>query len=267
MPQTPSAAGSGSRRTGSAAGPPVASAATNRSKSRLTIRLPDVSAPREPPRAESNSVDPASEAARPAGPSPRAGPSQLKAAIGAALPATISQIGKPLSHPIVGKVVAFVRQPKFWLACIAAIAVQVVLAAVMTPAKDDRDQPERPRTAAIRWSKPVSTPAARIVVPPAQTPNEDTEPANNPKTGTTTPLGVTAPLETSSDADGSNGQALSGTDASGLLTPPTRMADNRRLAGDARPLDGRSAGPIEGATLRGIVPLEPGPEPNSHEQP
>jgi hypothetical protein len=262
MPQTPSsAAGTGSRRTGSVAGPPVASAATNRSKSRLTIRLPDVSAPREPPRAESNSVDPVSETARPAAPSP------LKAAIGAALPATISQIGKPLSHPIVGKVVAFVRQPKFWLACITAIAVQVALAAVMTPAKDDRDQPERPRTAAKRWSKPVSTPAARIVVPPAQTPNDDIEPANNPKTGTTTPLGVPAPLETSSDTDGPNGQALSGTDASGLLTPPTRMADNRRLAGDGRPLDGRSAGPIEGATLGGIVPLEPGPESNSHEQP
>jgi hypothetical protein len=161
------------------------------------------------------------------------------------------------------KVVPFVCQPRFWLACITAIGVQVFLAAVMTPAQDDPGDPIR--TAANPWPKAAPAPAERIVVPPPQGSHDLIDPPDGGKHGTTTPLGPTAHLDSSSDSAGASGQPLGEADGVNETSAQMRVAENRRLAGDARQFDGGLVGPADGATLEGIVPLESMPESNLHE--
>jgi hypothetical protein len=230
----------------------------------MTIRLPDVSAPSGLGREIGRAVDDTLADVAPA-----TGTATLDAAeyeVPSTPPAANERRPSPLAHPLVETCAAYVRQPKFWLACIVAVAVQVLLAAVMTPADGDREQLAPRQTSAKQWSKPAAAPATRIVVPPAQTPG-DAEPAEGLKNGTTTPLGVTVPMDGLSDMNGPTGQASGDAEPLELLTPPTRMADIRRLADAAAQFDGRNGQSHEGATLGAIVPLEPIPETNRNEQP
>lgn len=264
MPQTPSASGSGTSRAGPMAGPHFAQSTTSRTRTRTTIRLPDLSAPLERGRAVDRPINDSDEVEMPSEATATLESSDPEAA--PKLPATREPLRSLLAHPLAEKCIAYVQQPKFWLACIVAVAVQVVLAAVMTPADGDSQPPTPRQTSAKRWSKPAAAPATRIVVPPAPTP-ADVEPADGLQNGTTTPLGVTAPLDGLSDVNATGGQASSDAGPLELLTPPARMADSRRLTDAGPHFDGRTAQSHEGATLGAIVPLEPSPEPNRNEQP
>jgi hypothetical protein len=246
----------------------------------LTIRLPDISTPRELGQNLSHSPDDALPAgtatAEGSKPSHRA-TKGLAASLASfdkpwqrttdALRRRASSFGKPWPRTtdlLRQRVIPFVRQPRFWLACITAIGVQVVLAAVMTPAEDDhRDEI---RTAAKAWPKPAPVPAERIVVPPAQGPHDLLDPPDHGKHGTTTPLGSTAHLDSPADATGAT--AAADTDGVDDTSAQVRVAENRRLD-DGRQFDRQfEAGPGEqadGATLGGIVPLGPMHESNLQE--
>jgi hypothetical protein len=250
MPQT--SAASSSRWAADTSGRPAGETSC------LTIRLPDISTPQEvtrdlsQPRRESPRA--ASIAVPPAEPSPPVLRSRVPT------PAWFAGSWQRTADILCQKVVPFVRQPKFWLACVTAVAVQVVLAAVMTPTEEDH--PEHIRTAANPRPKPAPLPAERIVVPPAPGPHDSSEPVDGQKHGTTTPLGVTAPSD-SLDA-GTMGQATAETDVD-ELPPAPRMAENRRLAPDDRKFDGVPVGEADGATLGGIEPLEPMSDSNLQE--
>ncbi|HQU45198.1 MAG: hypothetical protein B7Z73_07865 [Planctomycetia bacterium 21-64-5] len=233
-------------------------------KSPLTVRLPDLNAGRATARIDAAAAD---------------GTGRLVSM--AAVPETALQptsVGSQAASPTSGersatklssfaKVIAFVRQPKFWLACLVFAAVQVVLALVVTPGEEDYGQAERVEAAAKKWSAPESAPAARIVVPAAPNPAEAIEPGGGVTDGTTTPMGLAAPIEPSVDAQGADGDALTEAASAVSASPPTRMAENRRRAADRGQFDGKPVREPDGATLGGIVPLGPNPETNSNEQP
>jgi hypothetical protein len=294
MPQPPSVAGSGASwaetKTRAAL---VRPATTSRTKSRLTIRLPDVTAPGELRRESTGSAGNVEQAVtlttappRTASPKPTVLNTDVpsmsfgeasRRAISGLSPKITAFVCQPRFHPqkITAfvrqskfwqhKVVVFVRQPKVWLSCIVAIAVQVVLAIIMTPAEDDAHLSQRPLSAAKAWTKPVAAPATRIVVPPAVAPSEFIEPADGARGSTTTPLGLALPLESSTDATGLNGQVMSDAESLDGALPATRVAENHRLADNGRQFDSRPVGHTDGATLGGIVPLEPSSEPNTNE--
>lgn len=223
----------------------------------LTIRLPDVSTPGEPrrPMDKVPLQAPSIEKALPATETPTTAMTDV------ASDAVRSSLWWTDRLP--EKVIAFVRQPKFWLSCIAAVAVQVVLAAVMTPAQDD--QSEVKRTAAKPWQDRASAPAARIIVPPAST-SEVVEPSDGANNGTTTPLGLMTPPEPSSDfSAGTSNQGLSDPDLAASPSHPTLMAENRRLTDDGGQFNGQRSDQNDGATLGNIVPLETPSEPNTSE--
>jgi hypothetical protein len=155
-----------------------------------------------------------------------------------------------------------VRQPKFWLACVVAIAVQVVLALVVTPGEgDDRDD-GRPLTAAKPWPKTPAAPAARIIVPAA--PTNVTEESAGSLPGGTTPMGPTGPLDPAMEEASPTGEPFSA-EAPGDRFGATRMANNRRPSDEAARFDGRTTGESDGATLGGIAPLENATDPNNTE--
>lgn len=262
MPQTHSAAASGPSRAEPPGGSPHRRPITSPAKSRLTVRLPDLTAPRETPTASGGGFDRQSGSSVshkvPQTPNPQ---SVIDAEIEAAEPSGADRSIETLPR----KVMAFVRQPKFWLACIVAIAVQVLLAVVMTPAEGDNDQADRRRTAAKHWPKATPEPAARIMVPAAPLPAEALYQTGGAMEGATTPMGLAAPLDSSSDA-GPSGTTDS--EAGNNPSPSARMADNHRMGGESAQFDGRAVGDVDGATLRGIIPLEPTPDSitNEHRQ-
>ncbi|HWB08415.1 MAG TPA: hypothetical protein VG826_04295 [Pirellulales bacterium] len=232
----------------------------------LTIRLPDISSPRDSAKDLSHarrdpphSPGPTAEA-QAAGPSPT--PLTGRAALAAEQWRRTADILLKKADILRTRVVPFVRQPKFWLACVTAIGVQVLLAAIMTPAEEGPS--EHVRTAANPWRKPAPVPPERIVVPPAQGSHDAGDAVDSEKHGTTTPLGATAPLD-APKGTGPVEPASTETDDVVGASPFPRMAENRRLAGDGRKFDGVPSGDADGATLGGIVPLEPMPETNLHE--
>ena len=234
--------------------------ATSPTKSRLTIRLPDLSTPRGATNDASATTDLTDKihVASATGVAAEVKPSSV-AAIGEAASSLAQRL--PDMNALPQKVIAFMRQPKFWLACITAIAVQILLAAVMTPAEDAVES-NRPRTAAKPWPKPTPAPAARIVVPAAPAP---TDVLDGPLHGATTPMGLTVPLDSSSDSAAPSGDAPARADGTSESSP--RTADRRRWAEEGGQLDGRAVGEPDGATLGGIMPLEPNPESITNEQP
>jgi hypothetical protein len=266
MPQTSASSGPG--RAGSTANPP---GGASREKSCLTIRLPDLSPPASSPSDTArNSIHARQNESRQR--NAIRGTRYAKAFLPLVTSLAASVAGR-LQHttdvlharviPILrARVLPFVRQPKFWLACVTAVAVQVVLAAVIPPAEDD--PPEEIRTAANHWPKRATAPSERIVVPPAQGSHDTIEPADSGKQGTTTPLGVTAPLDSSSGAAGAEQTSQP---ADGLDEPPhaLRTAENRRLTAEGRQFDRVPAGDADGATLGDIVPLEPMSDSHLHE--
>lgn len=248
----------GASRTGPTTTPSLVRA-TSPAKSRLTVRLPDLSAPRR-------TTDLASTAAEPDAKEPFGPTSGVAAAVNP--PASSGARGGhsarlrerlPSLEALPRKVLAFVRQPQFWLACVVAIAVQVVLAVVMTPAEGDSVRPER--TAAKPWPKSAPAPAVRIIVPSAPAPTDVPEQADVPLHGTTTPMGLTVPWESSSDSAAPVVEGPTDADSVNLRLPRTRTADRRRWADHAAgQLDGGAGGETDGATLDGILPMEPNPK-------
>jgi hypothetical protein len=239
--------------TGASANPRVVRA-TSPAKSRLTIRLPDLSSSRLTVAAQAKAnVAPAATG--------QVGPemppddqhrgtatyavSTEQAASTALAKLAVSSGGLPQ------KILTFVRQPKFWLACIVAVVVQVVLAFVMTPVEQDSDRDARPKHAA-KPSEASPEPAAHIVVPAAPV-NVADEP-NQPPPTATTPMGLTLPVDTATDATSTGDEELSAE-----RFPETRMAENRPLVEAKARFDGRSTGGPDGATLGGISPVEPAP--------
>ncbi|HVA45425.1 MAG TPA: hypothetical protein VNH11_03480 [Pirellulales bacterium] len=246
-------------------------------KSPLTVRLPDLNAGRATARIDAATADGTgrlvSTAAVPGTASPSVSSQAASPTSRERLATKLSFFAprKPLFRSakadFFAKVIGFVRQPKFWLACFVFAAVQVVLALVVTPGEEDYGQAERVEAAPQKWAAPESAPAARIVVPAAPNPAEAIEPGGGVSDGTTTPMGLAAPIEPSVDAQGADGDALTEAASALSASPPTRMAENRRRAAGSGQFDGKSVREPDGATLGGIVPLGPNPETNSHEQP
>jgi hypothetical protein len=271
MPHT--SAGSGPARAGSTADPP---GGTSKEESCLTIRLPDlspilnphVSPPRE---SASNSSHSRQDESRQGNANRGARYAKAFLPVLTSLAASLAGPRQRTTDVFHAKVIPILRtrvlpffcQPKFWLACVTAVAVQVVLAAVMPPAEDD--PPEEIRTAANRWPKSTTVRSERIVVPPAQGSHDTIDPVDSGKQGTTTPLGVTAPLDSS--AEGANSTEQTSTAADGVDEPPQapRMAENHRLRAEGRQFDRVPAGDADGATLGGIEPLEPMADSHLHE--
>lgn len=205
---------------------------------RTAVRLPDLSGARKSIRID-NAVPREKAAIESAAtlPEPRNEPSTTLA------PSTF------YSQKLIVKVAGIVRQPKFWLACVVFVAVQVILALVVPPNKEESAPVHVEVTDGLPPAE--SAPAARIVVPAAPASNDMIEPAATE--GVMTPMGAAVGGE--SDARTSNDSAI--LDEAGLAAPPTRMADQRGL-GDAGQFDGRKV-EVDGATLGGIVPLAPTP--------
>lgn len=230
-------------------------------KSRLTIRLPDLNNPRRPAAAPST---PAPPAHLPLAGSTSMAPEMEHAAGNengdSRQTATARSAPVEWLHAFSRKTIGFVRQPKFWLACVVAVAVQVVLAFAMTPAEDAPDGQKPEQAPAPAWQKAAEEPAARIVVPaaPASVPDEhaDTVPA------VTTPMGP-AFSDPASDAAGHGGvpQTTAGPEQP---APTAFVADNHpRATGVAGAVDQPVGG--DGATLGGIAPFDPEVSPDQHE--
>jgi hypothetical protein len=261
MQQTYPAASSGPSRAAPTNGSNLRQSITSPAKSRLTIRLPDLNTPRDLPNdggpvesngpSRLNKIAPQTARPQPAGNRETASVEPL-----AILPRRLPQ-----------KILMVVRQPNFWLACGVAIAVQLLLAAVMTPAEGDGDREDRPPIAAEPPTKAVPAPAARIVVPAAPLPSETSDPTDGSAEGaTTTPMGLTAPLDLSPDAAPHGAETTEAT-AGASPSPAARIAENRRVAGENPQYDGRTVGEVNGATLGGIMPLEPAPDSITNEHP
>lgn len=211
--------------------------------SRLTVRLPDLTSPRPRPAASSPQkidprfVDEANEAMR----------------------QVASEHEEDAAAPTLwARVYRFVGQPKFWLACVTAIAVQVVLALAFTPAAKPTAAPRPPRKTAAA-APPQSTGVARIVVPPAETPTTASAEASSatdllasPQMQPTPPIDAAAPWEplppTSADPS-------EGTDTRGEAPGAPRLAEQKRLA-DNQQYDGRAAQESLGARLEGVMPID-----------
>jgi hypothetical protein len=255
---TSSATTSGPNRAGPSSSLHIVRA-TSPAKSRLIIRLPDLSSPKATMAVAATVVD--------SGPSTELSNREMSK-VGAATSsgsdmATVPVAWRRSIAALPQKALALVRQPKFWLACVVAIVVQVVLAMVITPAEEDLDRTDRPLTALKPWPKAPEAPPARIVVPAAPANVADESSESMP--GATTPMGPTAPLEPATETASPGGQPFSA-EGPGDLLSPTRMADNRSRADETIHFDGRTPSESDGATLGGISPLEPAPEQNTREQ-
>ena len=213
--------------------------------SRLTVRLPDMTAPPPSLAAKQREKDePGSFAEEPRSEQELTQHDDAERTIAATALARIYQ---------------FVGQPKFWLACITAIGVQVVLALVFTPAAPPNAAPRVVRKASAE--APQRAGAARIVVPPAETPGASatTVPGADelaaPRIQPAPPVDAETmwePLPPAS-ADPSDGAAATGkTDG---VRPGPRLAEQKRLAGE-QTYDGRTAQESLGATLEGVMPID-----------
>lgn len=261
MQQTYPAASSGPSRAAPTNGSNPRQSITSPAKSRLTIRLPDLNASRDLPN-EGAPVDSNGRSRL-----NKSVPQTAKSPPAAIVETTSVEPRTVASGRLPQKIIAVVRQPKFWLACVVAIAVQVLLAAVMTPAEGDSDREDSPPTAAEPPTKTVPAPAARIVVPAAPLPSEAMDPSDRSTEGATTPMGLTAPLDPSLDAAAPSGAETTEATAGTSPSPTARMAENRRAVGENSQFDGRAVGEVNGATLGGIMPLEPAPDSITNEHP
>lgn len=211
--------------------------------SRLTVRLPDLTSPRP----------------RPAAPSPDRIDSRDDDEANQAPWQEATEYEDDAAAPtFLARVYRFVGQPKFWLACLTAIAVQVILALVFTPAAKPTAAPRTRRKAATA-APPQRTGVARIVVPPAESPATASAAATSandilaaPQMQPTPPVDAAVPWEplppTSADPS-------EGADASGQAPGSPRLAEQKRLADDQQ-YDGRAAQESLGARLEGLMPID-----------
>ncbi len=206
----------------------------------LTVRLPDLTSPAAP---------------RPGRSKPVTDRPELIAKTSTVLPEiehSVTERTAPLG--ILSRIYQFVGQPKFWLAGITAIGVQVVLALVFTPAPTTSDPAPSPRSKAP--AVPERAPAARIVVPPAESPSAKgavpsadllTAPQMQPAPPADASTQV-EPLPSTSAAPVEDAAARS------RPAPAPRVAEQRRLAEERR-YDGQAA-EAAGATLDAVVPID-----------
>lgn len=241
-----------------AAGPSLVRT-TPPAKSLLTIRLPDLNNRRRGPAAPHSKAPLNSQA----GDVPSIESAEL---IEDALTAQCAK--QRLSSPewlrrLSRKTVDFVRQPKFWLACVVAAAVQVVLAFVMTPAEDVPGGHKQAATSAQPWQKDEEEPAARIVVPAAPVNVPEEHPDSAP--AASSPMGPALPIDSTTDTigHGSEPPAEQPRTADRPDEPfaAARLAEKRAPAADDR----RAAIEADGATLGGIAPFDPGVSSEQHE--
>lgn len=211
--------------------------------SRLTVRLPDLTSPR--PRAAARSLVTTDH--RFADEANQAPPHEAT-----------EHVDDAAAPTLLARVYRFVGQPKFWLACITAIAVQVVLALVFTPAAQPTAAPRTQRKAAPAVS-PQRTGVARIVVPPAESPatasagaTSATDIFASPQMQPTPPVDAATPWESlpPTSADPSEGA-----DTRGEAPGAPRLAEQKRLAHDQQ-YDGRAAQESLGARLEGVMPID-----------
>ncbi|HJT33761.1 MAG TPA: hypothetical protein VJ783_17070 [Pirellulales bacterium] len=212
--------------------------------SRLTVRLPDLTSPRP----------------RPVAPSPETiDPRYVDEANQAPPHEATEHVDDAAAPTLLARVYRFIGQPKIWLACITAIAVQVILALVFTPPAKPTAAPRTQRKPASAVS-PQRTGVARIVVPPAETPTTASAEATSgatdllasPQMQPTPPIDAAAPWEPlpTTSADPSEG-----TDTRGEAPGAPRLAEQKRLADDQQ-YDGRAAQESLGARLEGVMPID-----------
>ncbi|HVX10322.1 MAG TPA: hypothetical protein VHC22_04035 [Pirellulales bacterium] len=234
---------------------PPGTRGTSPDESRLIVRLPDLSPrPTETSAATTSAATTAAGAATDVAQSTGESRKERLLAVSEQLRARLSATCRRSLTGLPQKSLNVVRQPKFWLACVVAIAVQVVLALVVTPGEGDDRRDDRPLTAAKPWPKTPAAPAARIIVPAA--PTNVTEDLGGSLPGGTTPMGPTVPLEPGLEEASPTGEPFSA-EAPGDRFGPTRMVENRRQGDEAGHFDGRATAESDGATLGGIAPLEP----------
>lgn len=231
--------------------------ATSPAKSRLTIRLPDLNSARSPLAASPRQAP----LANPTANLPR---SELAEAVetGATGQATAEGTASTAwLRTLPQKTLTFIRQPKFWLACVVAVAVQVVLAFAMTPAEDVPDGKKPTPGSAQPWQKAMEEPAARIVVPAAPVSVPDDHPDTSP--AVTTPMGPALPFDATSDTIGQGSESETAESEDQIST--ARMADKHSPTTAGARVAGRPAMQTDGATLGGIAPLDSDVPPEKHE--
>lgn len=207
----------------------------------LTVRLPDLTSP-VVPRLER--------------PERGAPPNESTSKDELALLDTEHSVTERAAPPqgILARFYHFVGQPKFWLACITAIGVQVVLALFFTPAPSSSG-------AASGQHKAVAAPKqaapARIVVPPAKvsSPQGPTSTADHlmvPQMQPAPPPDAATqvePLPSTSSAP------VEGANAASSWLQERRLAERRSLAAE-RKYDGQATAEAIGATLEGVAPVD-----------
>lgn len=203
----------------------------------LTVRLPDLSSPSAAPPGTAEPGHNRDE---------RVGPPGLP------LQDTRGAAPELLRRGVFARVYQFVGQPKFWLACLTAIGVQVVLALVFSPAAPKTDS-HAPRKSPV---PPERAAATRIVVPPAESP-----PA---RAGIPSADALAAPqMQPAPPADAAmlaeppttSATPLEGaaTSSDSIHTP--RLAEQRGFARQQR-YDGQTGSEALGATLEQVVPVD-----------
>lgn len=208
---------------------------------RITIRLPDLSSPASIAAAKSAGSEHRDASAVPTGPPPDFADRRSRS--------------KQMAGVWLTRAYKVVGQPRFWLACLTAIGVQVVLALVCAPVPKPAAASRAPHRSAA-----VSQPAgpARIVAPPAETSARDAAalpaadilaapqmqpapPADAIQAREPLPPTTSDPYEGAANDDGARSAP--------------RLAEQKRLGGDLK-YDGAAANQPRGASLDGIVPVD-----------
>lgn len=226
--------------------------ATSQAKSRLIVRLPDLGSARIPNPAPVAAPGTSLRGNESVGNSSIRTPGQTDNQESTASQAARFELTSKLQE-LPRKALEMVRQPKFWLACIVAVAVQIVLALIMTPADAGPEREKRAAASAKPWQKTAAEPPARIVVPAAPV-NGNDERSDVMPSGAS-PMAPALPPETSNDGGALGSASL--LDIDGDRSAAVRMAENRPLADDPGSSPARPSSEADGATLGGIAPFEP----------
>ncbi len=208
----------------------------------LTVRLPDLTSP----------VAPRAGRSKPDAASPEAF-GNASSAVTELGPSAREHAAKP---SLFARVCQFIGQPKFWLACLTAIVVQIVLALAFAPAAPEAEPAATPPKAP---AAPPRTEAARIIVPPAEPSSaKGAAPATDlltaPQMQPAPPADAASqiePLPSISPAPGESVELM----GDSPLGP--RVAEQRSLADD-RQYDGQATPEAIGAKLEAVAPVDEG---------
>ncbi|HEX7447819.1 MAG TPA: hypothetical protein VF306_09760 [Pirellulales bacterium] len=206
----------------------------------LTVRLPDLTLPTAPRRGR---LQPGIDSADAVASVP----------VGSSDPRPL-EMEEPAPRGILARIYQFIMQPKFWLACITAVVVQVVLALVFTPPPPAADPAPGRRKASVASDR---APPSRIVVPPAESSSaQGAAPATDlltaPQMQPAPPADAAMQIE---PLPATPAAPLEGTEAASGHPQGARVAEQRRLA-EQRRYDGQPAAEAFGATLEGVSPID-----------